>query len=453
MLRAMQRRLSTRWDVHGWKRSLQESNSTLRSTPARLLARTPLSSHRIQTGLPSLSLFQQHASGIPPLSPYSTQQRLTQRKSLASAHSLVFTGRNGLSEKVPVTFSTFSPSNSRYLSSHPHSRASAVHAVTGYAFAGKPRTTQAEEEMQQQYAGTGAAPTKRAVESQTRQGFPSDSVIGSWVDATLKKGEAGEDALLCQKMKGDGDVIFGVADGVGGWSENGIDPALFSQSLLYHSANYAKDFYACPDRLEIEDLEETPSSSPQRHSKIKGAELGTPLDILQYAFEKTQEQEEVPAGSATACIVSFDATKGVIRTANLGDSGFLVLRPALPSHEEATTQPDSTGLHTVLYQSKAQTHGFNTPLQLSKLPPEYRAQGSIDSKPSHADLWTSRVLDGDMVLVATDGFWDNVSVNEVLQLVKFIQDKHRSAFVDRMLDISNAPLAEEEDLADVLAHK
>ena len=288
------------------------------------------------------------------------------------------------------------------------------------------------------------------------------------MDKTLRAGEAGEDALLFEQMKGEGDVIFGVADGVGGWSENGVDPALFSQSLMYHAAQYAAEFYACPDRLDAEDLEHrssppsgaasnvsTPLSTPPpaspTQSKASTAEPGTPLDVLQYAFQKTQEQKEVPAGSATACLVSFDSSKGVIRTANLGDSGFLVLRPGVGTGDEGDAS--TSRMPTVHYQSKPQTHGFNTPLQLSKLPPEYRFDGSIDSKPSNADLWSGRVLDGDMVLVATDGFWDNVSVSEMLQLVQFIKDKHRVANVDRMLDISSNPLAEEQDLANVLAHK
>lgn len=361
-------------------------------------------------------------------------------------------------------------SNARRLfSSSTPSKSSAFHAVTGYAFAGKPRTAQAEEEKQRQYAGTGEEPLPSSANTQPRQGFPANSTIGAWVDATLKKGEAGEDALVFQKMKGDGDVLYGVADGVGGWSENGIDPALFSQSLMYHSADYAENFFACPERMEVEDFEHkssssssstitplsSPPTSPGHSDQASKAEPGTPLDILQYAYQKTLEQAEVPAGSATACIISFDASKGIIRTANLGDSGFIVLRPASPSHEESGSDlpPEATGMPIVHYQSKPQTHGFNTPLQLSKLPPEFQSEGSIDSRPSSANLWSGRVLDGDMVLVATDGFWDNVSVNEVLQLVNFIKEKHRAAFVDRMLDISNNPLAEEEDLANVLANK
>jgi protein phosphatase PTC7 len=420
---------------------------------ATATARTAFRSYRT-AGLSSVNL----SSSSTSCSTLTIAQHLPHR----STHSLHATcGR--------LDYHTF-----RKFSSSSRQSSSTVQAVTGYAFAGKPRTVEAEEEKQREYVTGEPSKTTGPSEAPPRQGFPPHSIIGSWVDSTLKGGESGEDALLFERMKGEGDVIFGVADGVGGWSENGIDPALFSQSLMYHSAQYARDFYACPERLEAEDMEykhpspsssssssstsspkastasSSPPSSPSQSSNShQNREVGTPLDVLEYAFQKTQEQTEVPAGSATACIVSFDSSKGIIRTANLGDSGFLVLRPSAKKGEEG----DSSGLPIVYYQSRPQTHGFNTPLQLSKLPPEYRFEGSIDSKPSHADLWSCQVLDGDMVLVATDGFWDNVSVNEVLPLVKYIEEKHRVAHVDRMLDISSSPLAEEEDLANVLAHK
>lgn len=336
----------------------------------------------------------------------------------------------------------------------------AFHAITGYAFAGKPRTQKAEEEMQQQFTGNTSASSSSSASRRSldkkgktspRQGFPPDSTIGRWVDSTLKEGEAGEDAILFERMRGDGDIAFGVSDGVGGWSEEGIDPALFSQSLMYHSAQYAKAFHACPERLETEEQDDNSTGIPQEESTLDA----TPSKILDYAYMKTLEQKEVPAGSATACILTFDASKGILRAANLGDSGFILLRPAINSEEAIDKDHLSTTAVklSVHHQSKPQVFGFNAPFQLSKLPVEYRSENQIDCTPQKADLYKERVLDGDLVLVATDGFWDNVSVSEMLQLIQFIKEKHRAAFVDKMLDISNSPLAEEEDLATVLAHK
>lgn len=356
----------------------------------------------------------------------------------------------------------------RYFSTHTSARQGNVQALTGYAFAGKPRYVEQTEEED--------GKAKDVDPKQLpRQGFPLASPIGKWTDAMLKGGESGEDALAVTKMKDEGDWFLAIADGVGGWSENGIDPALFSQSLVYHASEYAKQFHACPDRIEAEDLDSTQQNSPpsspldtpppspsssSASAAASRAEPGTPLDILQFAYQSTHQEKGVPAGSATACFLTFDSSKGILRSANLGDSGFLVLRPgsstvAVGKDEKkgaVNEEGDRIGLHVIHHQSKPQTHGFNTPLQLSKLPPEYRFDGSIDSQPSHADTFSCRLMDGDIVLAATDGFWDNVSTSEVLQLVAFIRQKHRVAWLDRMSDISIDHVAEERDLANVLAH-
>ncbi|MCO5589892.1 hypothetical protein L7F22_043861 [Adiantum nelumboides] len=279
----------------------------------------------------------------------------------------------------------------RNFSSHTSARHGNVQALTGYAFAGKPRYAEQTEE-------DGKA---KAIDPKKlpRQGFPIGTPIGKWTDAMLKGGESGEDALSVTKMKDEGDWFLAIADGVGGWSENGVDPALFSQSLIYHASEYAKRFHACPDRLEAEELDPTQQSSPPSSpldtpppspsssvsAAASKADPGTPLDILQFAYQSTQQEKDVPAGSATACFLTFDSSKGILRSANLGDSGFLVLRPGsstivVGKDEEkgaVNEEGDRIGLHVIHHQSKPQTHGFNTPLQLSKLPQNIVLMGRL----------------------------------------------------------------------------
>lgn len=104
--------------------------------------------------------------------------------------------------------------------------------VTGYAFAGKPRDSEQSQGDQSQDGGASSAPGSPA-----QIGFVSDTDIGKWRDELLQGGDAGEDALACADMgdlaaagrgEPDGDVLLAVADGVGGWVENGVDPSLFS---------------------------------------------------------------------------------------------------------------------------------------------------------------------------------------------------------------------------------
>lgn len=96
-------------------------------------------------------------------------------------------------------------------------------------------------------------------------------------------------------------------------------------------------------------------------------------------------------------------------------------------------------------------------MQLSKLPPEFRFDGSIDSKPSNADLKEHQLREGDVVLVATDGYWDNVSADETVQLVRFVSDKHRAGWKEQQEQLAKdqpkGDLDEERSLAQVLAHK
>lgn len=73
------------------------------------------------------------------------------------------------------------------------------------------------------------------------------------------------------------------------------------------------------------------------------------------------------AGSSTACIVILDRQSHRLHTANLGDSGFLVVRGG-----------------EVVHRSDEQQHYFNTPFQLSIAPPG--AEGAVLS-----DRWDTRI--------------------------------------------------------------
>jgi len=59
------------------------------------------------------------------------------------------------------------------------------------------------------------------------------------------------------------------------------------------------------------------------------------------------------SGSSTACVVVLDRTSRRLFAANLGDSGFVVVRAGV-----------------VVHRSNEQQHYFNTPYQLAIAPPE-----------------------------------------------------------------------------------
>ena len=190
--------------------------------------------------------------------------------------------------------------------------------------------------------------------------------------------DSGQDAFFIAKVgRNDQKLAFGIADGVGGWTDSGVDPADFSHGLCTYMAAAA---------LQSEAVE-------------------TPKDLLQRGYDDVRNDRGIPAGGSTACI-AIASTEGYVQIANLGDSGFLQLRRGAV-HE----------------YSNPQTHAFNTPYQLSVVPPRILAQSAIfggaplSDQPSQSDQVQHQLRPGDVLVLATDGVWDNLNVSDVLEIV------------------------------------
>ena len=170
-----------------------------------------------------------------------------------------------------------------------------------------------------------------------------------------KVDKGGEDAyFICETGQ-----CMGVADGVGGWAEIGIDPGLYSRELMQHAKEKALETDPGPDM---------------------------PQQLLEYAHKCTKAR-----GSCTACILCVH--EGTLHASNLGDSGFLVVRKG-----------------ELAFMSPQQQHEFNFPYQL----------GSADSMadmPSAAQRFSIEVEIGDIVVAATDGVFDNVYPDEAAAMV------------------------------------
>lgn len=190
--------------------------------------------------------------------------------------------------------------------------------------------------------------------------------------------DSGQDAFFVAKIGGGNErLAFGIADGVGGWTESGVDPADFSHGLCTYMAS----------------------------SALKSEAIETPRDLLEKGYDDVRKDRSIPAGGSTAC-VAIASTEGYVQIANLGDSGFIQLRRGAV-HE----------------YSDPQTHAFNTPYQLSIVPPRILAQSAIfggaplSDQPSQADLAQHRLRHGDVLVLATDGVWDNLNASDVLEIV------------------------------------
>lgn len=203
-----------------------------------------------------------------------------------------------------------------------------------------------------------------------------------------KRPDSGADAFFVSKIGHDcsteettnGALAFAVADGVGGWEEHRVDPGDFSHGLCGYMVESALSW-----------------SSP--------TETLRPRTLMQMGYDRVIEDKTIPAGASTAH-VGVALPDGRVELANLGDSGSVLLRRAAVHH-----------------YTPAQTHGFNTPYQLSVVPSRMRAQAAIfggaylQDTPRDAAITNLHLQHGDVLMLATDGVFDNLNNQEILKII------------------------------------
>jgi serine/threonine protein phosphatase PrpC len=177
--------------------------------------------------------------------------------------------------------------------------------------------------------------------------------------------------------KGGEDAYFvtnhsvGVSDGVGGWAEQGVDPAIYSNQLM-------------------NGAEEAAVKHPGKY---------TAVELMRIAYDSAKGI----IGSATACVavVSSDQdakavsedTQVLLNLANLGDSGYLTYCWAT---------------YSIVDHSIAQQKGFNFPYQLGSQSPD---------QPEHSNVYDLDLKTNDIVLWATDGVFDNLVLQQMQDLI------------------------------------
>jgi len=83
-------------------------------------------------------------------------------------------------------------------------------------------------------------------------------------------------------------VSFGVADGVGGWADSGVDPSLFSQALMYHAHRYSRGAWAGEPEID-------PALDYEEREVVEGWEM-TPLECLSLAYGGVLRERFIEAG-------------------------------------------------------------------------------------------------------------------------------------------------------------
>eukprot|EP01025_Chloroclados_australasicus_P030696 TRINITY_DN3087_c0_g1_i4.p1 TRINITY_DN3087_c0_g1~~TRINITY_DN3087_c0_g1_i4.p1 ORF type:complete len:439 (+),score=59.54 TRINITY_DN3087_c0_g1_i4:116-1318(+) len=188
----------------------------------------------------------------------------------------------------------------------------------------------------------------------------------------------GEDAHFISTLNGGS---MGVADGVGGWRESGIDPADYSQTFMRLCRSFLEN--------DAESMNGTENNIAQNAVQTFGR---SPQGALEVGHKGTK----LP-GSSTAVVIQMDLETQMVRAANLGDSGFMVVRDG-----------------QVLMQSRFQQHFFDCPFQFGYYPAYVEATDTV----LDSDTFNIEVQEGDIIIVGTDGLWDNCFPHEMLQLIK-----------------------------------
>jgi len=168
--------------------------------------------------------------------------------------------------------------------------------------------------------------------------------VAAWqIPHSAKRSKGGEDTYFISE---EGSAM-GVFDGVGGWSESGINPREYSYALAM----------GCKVATDTQHITE-------------------PQKILQYSYEQCTKI----VGSSTAVVAVITGTN--FSAVNLGDSGFRIIRDG-----------------AIVLASKEQQHVFNMPFQLG-----YESSDT----PAHATHYKFSLKDGDIVVLASDGVFDNL---------------------------------------------
>ena len=203
-----------------------------------------------------------------------------------------------------------------------------------------------------------AATTSDEEEEKEKEKSVDSSSHVSTVDASAilvphpdKSATGGEDSCFVLKRSN----AFGVFDGVGGWSDEGVNPAEYSETFASEAAK-----------------------------AVTKEKMRNPVDIMVRAHEETRV-----IGSSTACVCVVE--EGEATFANLGDAGGIVARNG-----------------ACVFKTEPMQHEFNMPFQLG-----WREAYPETDDPRKADVKKVRLKRGDCVVLGSDGLWDNVPHEDV----------------------------------------
>jgi len=127
------------------------------------------------------------------------------------------------------------------------------------------------------------------------------------------------------------------------------------------------------------------------------------------------------AGASTATIVALDGATHILRATNIGDSGFIVIRPdrtvvrgSLDVVQLRHKDEHKEHHEWVVFRSPQQLHEFNRPFQMALGP---KMEADLQT-PEDAQNIAFRVQKDDIIVLGSDGLFDNVFENDLVALCR-----------------------------------
>ena len=161
-------------------------------------------------------------------------------------------------------------------------------------------------------------------------------------------------------------------------------------------------------------IEQTSAVAAAAMPAATGGGLGATSDgILHGGWEAAKTIQPPVEGRCTGCVVTVerggdgDSGGGVLHATVLGDSGFMVLRAPNPGKDQSGWAVRYTCDEERIEE---QQHYFNCPFQLGTL-----GGGEMNTP---ADSFHAKVAleEGDVVIVATDGLFDTLFDEDIVNL-------------------------------------
>ncbi|OMJ72260.1 hypothetical protein SteCoe_29339 [Stentor coeruleus] len=186
-----------------------------------------------------------------------------------------------------------------------------------------------------------------------------------------------EDAYFCTQR------VIGVADGIGSFKQDfGISSHDFSTELMIRCEEFVRT-----------------------HTYKSGTSSINCKEIIRQAYNSIE-----CGGGSTFILASLCGRQ--INILNLGDCGMILVR--------------FDDKHKIVFQTTAKIHSFNTPYQLSR---RFSIQQLKETKLdkiefdksddiSDADEFMITTMPGDIVIMGSDGLWDNLYPKEILKILE-----------------------------------